>query len=149
MRKWVHDEQKNCAPQIAPFLTILPDIALQLALGRAVMEGIPEGYFINGEFVERSVEFMKMLGRRQRILLERLVMAQTDDDVQEAMLEKVIRRLEMRGPLTKRGLARTLHNQNYLRIEPILDAAIDLGRIEKRGEFYHHRNVSVSASATS
>ncbi|MEO6754595.1 MAG: hypothetical protein ABIP85_22695 [Chthoniobacteraceae bacterium] len=147
LRKWVLSEQRDCAPEVAPFLTVLPDIALQLALGRAVMEGIPEGIFINGEFVEHAVDFVKVIGRRQRILLERLIMPQTDDETQEAMIEKVIRRLEARGPLSKRALARTLHNQDYRQIEPMLDTAISLGRIEKRGDFYQARNVSVSASA--
>ena len=149
MRKWVHDEQKNCAPQIAPFFTILPDIALQLALGRTVMEGMPEGHFFNGEFVERSVEFLKVLGRRQRILLERLIMPQTDDEAQEAMIEKVIGRLKARGPLTKRGLVRTFHHQDYGQVETFLNAAVTRGRVHQHGEFYHAQDVSVSASATS
>ncbi len=146
LRKWVHGQQQDCAPQVAPFLSMLPNLALRLTLTRAAMEGLPEG-LLNGEFVEHSVEFLKRMGLRQRMLLERMINAQTDDELLEAQIEKVIRKLEIRGPLTKRSIARTMHDQGYEQIEPALKTAVERGRLERRGEFYVVPNVSVSASA--
>jgi hypothetical protein len=147
MRKWIQIEKSFARLEVAPFLSSLADLCLKLALIRTAMGDAPECLTIPGEAVEHCAEFVRVLGRRQRELLERLVTAQPDEELIEQEVGQLVHKLERSGPLTKRGLARRYHHQDYARLEPLLEHGLRHGNIRQHGNLFSVPNVSVNVSA--
>ena len=99
------------------------------------------------EYVEHAAGFLRRLGRRHRQLLDRLTVEQPEDEVIEQQIARLVQKLQRRGPLTKRGLVRCMHNQDYGRLEPVLVEGVKRGNIIQAGDLFRASAVSVSASA--
>ena len=145
-RKWVEREQ-GFSPDIASHLSFLADMTLRLALSRASMSNASGDLIIPHEQVEQAVEFMRRIGRRHREILDRITVEQTEEEVIEQQLGRVVAKIERRGPVTKRGLARCFHDQDYGSLEPLIDLGVSRGKIRKDGNLFSVPPVSVSASA--
>lgn len=146
-RKWVRVETSFAHPEVEPFLSMLPDLCLQLALIRTAMAEAPATEKMPGECVEQAADFLRRIGRRHRELLERMVVEQPEDEILEQQVGRLVEKLGRRGPLTKRGIARCMHNQDYGRLEPILQQGLKRGDIIQAGNLFRVPPVSVSASA--
>ena len=146
-RKWVQVETSFAHPEVEPFLSMLPDLCLQLALIRTVMADAPATQKMPGECVERAAEFLRRIGRRHRELLERMVVEQPGEEIFEQETGRIVQKLERYGPLTIRGLARRCHRQDYARLEPLLEHGLRHGNIRQQGNLFYASGVSVSASA--
>ena len=146
-RKWVQIEKGFAGPEVAPFLSLLPDLCLQLALIRTAMSDAPENLMIPGECVEQVAEFLRRVGRRQREILEQLVTEQPGEELFEQEAGRIVQKLQRHGPLTLRALARRCHRQDYARLEPLLEHALRHGNIRQQGNLFYASSVSVSASA--
>jgi hypothetical protein len=146
-RKWVRVERSFAHPEVVPFLSMLPDLCLQLALIRTAMAEAPATEKMPGECVEQAAEFLRRIGRRHRELLERMVVEQPEEEILEQQVGRLVEKLGRRGPLTKRGIARCMHNQDYGHLEPILQQGLKRGDIIQAGNLFRVPPVSVSASA--
>jgi hypothetical protein len=120
-----------------------PDLCLRFALIRSI---IVKADAIAADYIERAAEYLKSRLAATALLIERLIADETPEQQRESRIERICRRLS-NGPLTKRGIARTMHRQDYGVVEKMIAEALDAGRIERRGDFYYAVNVSVSASA--
>ena len=145
-RKWVEREQ-GYSPEIASHLSFLADMPLRLALTRASMSNAEGDLVIPHEYIEQAVDFLRRIGRRHRELLDRFTAEDPKEEVIEQQLGRVVARLESRGALTLRGLARCFHHQDYGRLEPLIDLGVSRGKIRKDGNLFSAPPVSVSASA--
>ena len=143
-RKWVQREQ-SLSPDIAAHLAFLPDLPLRLAMVRASLTNAAGDLIIPHEYVEHAAGFLRRLGRRHRQLLDRLTVEQPEDEVIEQQIAGLVRKLQRRGPLTKRGLVRCMHNQDYGRLEPVLVEGVKRGNIIQAGDLFRASAVSASA----
>lgn len=146
-REWVQTEKGFAGPKVAPFLSLLPDLCLQLSLIRTAMSDASENLMIPGECVEQVAESLRRIGRRQRELLERLVTEQPEEELFEQEVGRIVQKLVRHGPLTIRGLARRCHRQDYAKLEPLLEHGLRHGNIRQQGNLFSAPPVSVSASA--
>ena len=145
-RKWVEREQ-GYSPDISSYLSMLPDLCLRLAMARASISNAAGDLIIPHEYVEHAADFLRRIGRRHREILVRLTAGQPEVELIEQQIGRLVAKLERRGPLTMRGLARSMHNQDYGHLEPILKQGLKRGNIIQAGNLFRVPSVSVSPSA--
>lgn len=141
-RAWCRQE---CPPALRAYFECWPDLCLHFALGRAILMGADS---VAADYIQRAAEYLKSRLAATVLLIESLTTGETPEQQRQSRIDRVCRRLK-NGPLTKRGIARTMHRQDYGVVEGMIDEAMHAGRIERRGDFFYPLNVSVSAAAAS
>ena len=139
-RAWCRQE---ILPTLRPYFECWPDLSLRLALFRAI---IVKADAIQAEDLHRATEYLKSRLTATGLLIERLIEDETPEQQRASRIERLCRKL-IDAPLTKRGLVRRMHRQDYGAVERMISEAMEAGRIERRGDFFFAVNVSVSASA--
>jgi hypothetical protein len=139
-RAWCRQE---IAPVLRPYFEAWPDLCLRLAL---ICSIILKADAIRADSIQGAAEYLKSRLPAAERLVERLIADETPEQQRESRIDRICRRLS-NGPLTKRGVVRRMHRQDYGVVEKMIAEAMDAGRIERRGDFFYALNVSVSASA--
>jgi hypothetical protein len=126
-----------------PFIESWPDLVLRLALGRAI---ITKADSIPADYVEWAAEHLKSKFPGMRGVIESLLIGETPEQQRESRIERICQKLTD-GPLTRRGIARRMHRQDYSAVEKMIAEAMHARRVERRGDFFFAVNVNVSAAA--
>ncbi len=141
-RAWWRQE---CPPAMRTSVECWPDLCLRMALTLAIVANTAS---VTLEQVDCAATFLKARLLPTISLIERLTSGETPEQQRESRIERICRKLN-HGPLTKRGIVRTMHQQDYGVVDRMIAEAMQAGRMEQRGDFFYARNVSVSASAIS
>ena len=136
--------RQECPAAMLPFLESWPDLCLRLALIQALMADADS---VTADYVLRAADYLRSRFAATCLLIEGLVAGESPAQQRESRIDRICRRLG-NGPLTKRGIVRTMHRQDYGIVESMIAEALTAGRIERHGDFFCVSSVSVSASAS-
>jgi hypothetical protein len=126
----------------------LPDLALRLATSFSIIELKADGNLLDVCFVTRAIRVLKEYAGEQAAVLGRLLTSNNSPGkIEELEIEKLVRRIRLKQPVTMRTLVRSFNVQDYHLIGGRLEAAIKEGRVIRRGDHFCVSDVSVSASA--
>ena len=143
---WCCEQMQESTTDLAPFFMWWRSLCLRIAMTRNAMDTDPDE-IVPAAYVNEAANFLMRLARRQFALLERMTCGNLEDEKQ-ARVEQLVRKLRTRGPLTRRGIVRSFHKQDYGTVDALIASGVTEGRIEQRGNFFVPKDVSVSASAS-
>lgn len=119
-------------PRAASHIAALPGLALRVALGLRLGDGaddIREGLVTAGQHA-LAIELVRAASEAHMDALARCPAHQGHrDGGPEIEVELLLARLRVRGPCTRRDLARSFHGQSYDRIDGLLRSAMEQGRV--------------------
>jgi hypothetical protein len=114
---------------ISAHLRQLAGLSLRLALGYHLVMGMGEEREIALETYLRGRDLATKVSaahvRNLRLLQDRIY----HQDL-EAHMEVVVTKVRIKGPMTKRGIARSFHDQDYDRHIPAIEEALDRGLLQ-------------------
>ena len=124
--------ERAADPRAAAHVAALPGLALRVALGLRLGEGaddIKEGLVTAGQHV-LAIDLARAVSANHTEALARCPVYQKHrDDGPQIEVDLLLARLRVRGPCTRRDLARSFHGQSYGRIDGLLRSAMERGLV--------------------
>lgn len=115
---------------LAPLIARWPDLTMKLALLLQLVIA-PRSVEISGETLAEALGLLVAVGGPGVCLLLGIEAAKAAGGLEglEAEVEILVSKVRMKGPLTRRELCRSYHSQRSSILEPVLNAALEKGRI--------------------
>lgn len=147
LRRWCRQFAAGLSPEVRPHFTHWPQVAARIALGLGIMHDAAKGETLAARFIITACDFARAYAPIQAALLEKFHSGDSKAVLAEREMQRAVRKLRTRGPLTLRGLVRTYDRQDYAVIEDAVHRGIERGLVKQQGPLFFALGVSASAGS--
>jgi hypothetical protein len=144
LRRWCRQFAAGLSPEVRPHFTHWPQMAARVALGLGIMHNAAKGETLTASFIAIACVFARAYAPIQAALLEKFHSGDSKAVLAEREMQRAVRKLRTRGPLTLRGLVRTYDKQDYAVIEDAVHRGIERGLVKQQGPLFFAVSVSDS-----
>ena len=147
LRRWCRQFAAGLSPEVRPHFASWPQVAARIALGLGFMHDAAKGETLAASFIITACEFARAYAPIQAALLEKFHSGDSKAVLAEREMQRAVRKLRARGPLTLRGLVRTYDKQDYGAIEDAVHRGMERGLVKQQGSLFFAVSVSDSAGS--
>ncbi len=146
-RDWCWESNRQRPVEQRIYFLQWPELMMRIATSLALIDDATSEGVLEAHFMAGAITLLKDHAAHQAAVLGRLVGSQRVSPTRlDEEIEKLVQRLLVKGPQTKRDLARGIHGQNYGVIDFRLAEAMRRGVVIQRDGRYWAAGVSVNAS---